>query len=54
MNSIDAAVILQYVAGLVQSLGCLNLADVNHSGGVDSIDATLVLQYVAGLIDHLG
>ncbi len=52
VNSIDAAVILQYVAGLVQSLGCLPLADVNHAGGVNSIDATLVLQYVAGLISH--
>ncbi len=53
VNSIDAAVILQYVAGLVSSLPCLNLADANHSGSVDSIDAAVILQYVAGLIGSL-
>ncbi len=53
VNSIDALVILQYVAGLVQSLPCLNLADANHSGSVDSIDAALILQYGAGLISSL-
>jgi hypothetical protein len=53
VNSIDALVILQYVAGLVQSLPCLNLADANHSGSVNSIDAAVILQYIAGLISSL-
>jgi hypothetical protein len=52
-DSIDVAVILQYVAGLVSSLPCQSLADVNGQGGVNSIDASLILQYVAGLIPNL-
>lgn len=49
-NSIDAAIVLQYVAGLVGSLPSLSNADVNHSGSVDSIDAALILQIDAGLL----
>jgi hypothetical protein len=53
VNSIDALVILQYIAGLVPSLPCLNLADTNHSGMVNSIDVAIILQYIAGLIPGL-
>jgi len=49
-NSIDAAIVLQYVAGLVSSLPSLSNADVNHSGSVNSIDAALILQIDAGLL----
>jgi hypothetical protein len=49
-NSIDAAIVLQYVAGLVGSLPSRSNADVNHSGSVDSIDAALILQIDAGLL----
>ena len=51
VNSIDAALILQFVAGLLDTLTCLDRADVNVDGLVNSIDAALVLQFVAGLID---
>jgi hypothetical protein len=53
VNSIDATIILQYTAGLISTLQCLNLADANDSGSVNSIDATIILQYVAGLIPNL-
>jgi hypothetical protein len=53
VNSIDAALILQFSAGLVGSLACQADGDVNLDGSVNSIDAALVLQYVAGLIPVL-
>jgi acetyl esterase/lipase len=53
INSIDAALLLQYGAGLVASLSCIANADVNGDGHVNSIDAALVLQYVAGLLHNL-
>ena len=51
-NSIDAALILQRVAGLVSSLPCDAEADVNGDG-IDSVDAALVLQFDAGLLVRL-
>jgi hypothetical protein len=53
VNSIDASLMLQLSAGLVQHLSCEDAADVNHDGHVNAIDASLVLQYVAGLINQL-
>lgn len=53
VNSIDAALVLQYVAGLLDSLPCDQNADVNEDGSVNSIDAALILQFVAGLIGGL-
>ena len=53
VNAIDAALILQYTAGLLSSLPNTASADADASGGVDSIDAALVLQYEAGLIPRL-
>jgi titin len=53
VNSIDAALVLQFAAGLIGSLPCAQNADVNGDGNVDAIDATLILQYDAGLIDSL-
>ncbi len=50
VNSIDAARILQYSAGLTDLPPCPLNADVNNSGDISSVDATLVLQAVAGLI----
>jgi hypothetical protein len=49
-NSIDAALVLQFGAGLLGSLRCADGADVNGDGEVTSIDAALILQFVAGLI----
>lgn len=54
VDSIDAALALQYSAGLVPSLPCMENADVNGDGSVNSIDGALVLQYVAGLLPSLG
>lgn len=53
VNSIDAALLLQLGAGLVDSLPCEENADVNESVAVDAIDAALILQLVAGLISSL-
>ncbi|MCH8025220.1 MAG: PD40 domain-containing protein [Chloroflexi bacterium] len=53
VNAIDAALILQLIAGLVGTLPCPVAADANASGNVDAIDAALVLQFVAGLVGTL-
>jgi hypothetical protein len=53
VSSIDAAVLLQYSAGLVSTLCSLQSADSNANGRVDPIDAQLVLQLSAGLIARL-
>lgn len=50
VNSIDAALVLQYIAGLLGSLANPSSADVDASGAIDSIDAALILQYSAGII----
>jgi CSLREA domain-containing protein len=52
-DSVDAALVLQLDGGLIASLPCLHLVDVNGDGRVNSVDAALILQYVAGLISHL-
>ena len=49
VNSIDAALVLQYTAGLLERLDCQFLADVNFDGTIDSRDALIILQVVAGL-----
>ncbi len=53
VNAIDAALILQISAGLLDLLSCQDNADVNGNGSIDSIDAALVLQFVAGLLRSL-
>lgn len=53
VDSIDAALALQFNAGLVNSLPCSEFADVNGDGSVDALDASLILQFVAGLLDDL-
>jgi hypothetical protein len=52
VNSVDAAVILQYVAGLLDSIRCPDAADTNGDGQTNSIDSALILQYSAGLLDE--
>jgi len=46
VNSIDAALILQFTAGLLPSIS--PNADANQDGRTNSIDAALILQHVAG------
>ena len=53
VGSIDAALILQFDAGLIDSLDCLKSGDVNEDGAINTIDATLILQFDAGLISDL-
>ena len=53
ISSIDAALILQAEAGLIDSLPCEQTADVNGDGATNSLDAALILQYVAGIIATL-
>ena len=49
VNSADAAVILQYGAGIVQEINA-GIADVTGDGKVNSADAAAILQYGAGII----
>ena len=53
VNSIDALLVLQNVAGLLGSLPCQQDADVNGDGAVNSIDSALILQFTAGLLSSL-
>ena len=50
VNALDAVIILQYAAVLLNDLACPANADYNHDGQITSIDAALVLQQAAGLI----
>jgi len=50
-NAIDAALILQLVAGLIDDVACPDAADFDEDGDIDAVDASLVLQVVAGFID---
>jgi hypothetical protein len=49
INSVDAAVVLQYDAGLIAVLKC-DVGDANADRRTDSVDAALILQFDAGLI----
>ena len=51
VNSIDAAIVLQFVAALIGSVPCPDNADADQDGDIDAIDAALILQHEAGLID---
>lgn len=53
VDSVDAALILQFDAALIAGLPCQSEADVNLDGRINSVDASLVLQHAAGLIDAL-
>lgn len=53
VNAIDAAVLLQYIAGLLPSVPCPENADVNGDGLTNSVDVALILQYTAGLLTSL-
>jgi plastocyanin len=53
IDAIDAALVLQFGAELLDWLWSLERADTNVDTNVNAIDAALVLQYNAGLIDTL-
>jgi hypothetical protein len=44
VNSVDAALVLQYDARLLGELPCKSSADVNRDGSANAIDAALILQ----------
>jgi hypothetical protein len=50
VTSIDAQLVLQYDAALIQTLPCPNQADVDGDRRLNAIDASLVLQRAAGII----
>lgn len=49
-NAIDAALVLQHSAGLLDSLPNAASADVNNDDRINALDAALILQHAAGLI----
>jgi hypothetical protein len=53
VNALDAALILQFSAGLLGSLPCQISADANEDGTVNALDAALILQFSAGLLSSL-
>lgn len=53
VTAIDAALILQFAAGLIGSLPCSENGDVNGDGNITAVDAALVLQFAAGLLGNL-
>ena len=53
VNAVDAALVLQFSAGLLASVPCAEGADVNGDGGITSVDAALILQFTAGLFASL-
>lgn len=50
VDSIDAVLVLQLSAALLDLLHCPEAADLNDDAAVDSVDASLILQIVAGLL----
>ena len=52
-NSIDVALILQFIATLLDELNCQDAGDVNWSDAADAIDVALILQFIAGLLPSL-
>ncbi len=53
VDSRDAALILQFGGGFLDSLPCPDDADVNEDGAISSVDAALILQLEAGLLEGL-
>ncbi|MEX2158400.1 MAG: dockerin type I repeat-containing protein [Dehalococcoidia bacterium] len=51
VDSIDATLVLQYVAEIIDGLDCPENADVNEDGVINAIDAAVILQITAGLLD---
>ncbi len=50
VNAIDAALILQLTAQLIDAVSCPENADINGDGAIDVLDAVLILQIDAGLL----
>ena len=53
IDPIDAALVLQFSAGILPVLPTFDRGDVNQDGTVNAIDAALILQFAAGLLTTL-
>jgi hypothetical protein len=53
VDAVDAALVLQYDAGLIPGMAICGAPDANRDGILNAVDAALILQYVAGLVPHL-
>jgi alpha-tubulin suppressor-like RCC1 family protein len=53
VNPVDAALVLQREAVLIDTLGCPQQSDVNLDNRTNAVDAAITLQYTAGLVDVL-
>jgi len=53
VDPVDALLVLQFDAGIIDSLSCEAAADVNGDGVAGALDALLVLQFDAGIIPSL-
>ncbi|MCI0849418.1 MAG: dockerin type I repeat-containing protein [Chloroflexi bacterium] len=53
VDSVDAALVLQFTAALIETFACPEAADVDGNASVNSIDANLILQLNGGLQDSL-
>ena len=53
VNPLDAALILQFAAGLTPALPCPSGGDANGDGVTNPLDAALILQFSAGMISTL-
>ena len=49
-DSVDAALVLQFSAALLDELPCKVEADMDGDGGANAVDAAIILQLTAGLI----
>jgi hypothetical protein len=50
VTAIDAALVLQFGAGMLSRVACEQAADANRDGHVNAVDAALILQFGAGLL----
>ncbi|MEX2158771.1 MAG: DPP IV N-terminal domain-containing protein [Dehalococcoidia bacterium] len=53
VDAIDASIVLQYDANLIEGTYCIVNGHMNDDSFINSIDAVIMLQFVAGLIDHI-
>ena len=50
LTSVDAVLVLQFVARLLQTLPCPENGDIDEDGALTALDAALILQHSAGLL----
>ena len=53
VSAVDATLILQFDAGLVNKLSCSVAADTSGDNRINAIDAALILQFEAGIVPSL-